>query len=219
MELALDNSLLLLLGVVAAVTLLISVTSEPPPKRAPARPETPPSRWRVFRIAPKVLHDYESEKTVVVADEINGVRLLAHPFPGQGWEFSLEARSKPGRKGAARRDDALKLEITRRGLLTSRFEVTLDGRPWLSVRVEKGAKVPEIRRHDRGEPLKIAGSPQRRDYEVRRNGKLVAMVSEAPPGEPTESGGDYTLEILRSEDPKQLLTLVLCMEAALPPRQ
>ena len=44
------------------------------------------------------------------------------------------------------------------------------------------------------------------------------MVSDAPPAGARESNGDYTLEVLRSEDPKPLLTLVLCMEAALPPR-
>jgi len=220
--LAIDDSILLLLTVIAAIALLVSLTSEPSSKKEEARPEVDQtSRWRVFRILPEVLHDHETEKTAVVADEVGGVRLLAHPFAGQGWKFSLQTKEhRAGKRGTrARPADDLDLEITRRGLLTSRFHVSLDGKPWLSVTVDKGARsMPEIRRHDRGESLRIVGSPHQRDYEVRRNGKLVAMVSDAPPAGARESNGDYTLEVLRSEDPKPLLTLVLCMEAALPPR-
>ena len=221
--LAIDDSILLLLTVIAAVALVVSLTSEPSSKKDESRPQADQaSRWRVFRILPEVLHDHETEKSAVVADEVGGVCLVAHPFAGQGWEFSQQGNEhRAGKRGARERPaDDFNLEITRRGILTSRFHVILDGKPWLSVGVDKGARsMPEIRRHDRGESLKIAGSPHQRDYEVRRNGKLVAMVSDAPPTGAREPKGDYTLEVLRSEDPKPLLTLVLCVEAALPPRQ
>ncbi len=221
--LAINEPILLLLTVIAAVALVVSLTSEPSSKNEEPGPEADQaSRWRVFRILPEALHDHETEKSAVVADEVGGVRLLARPFAGQGWEFSLQGREhRTGERGEReRRTEALNLEITRRGLLTPRFCVSLDGKPWLSVRVDKGARsMPEIRSHDRGESLKIAGSPHQRDYEVRRNGKLVALVSDAPPAGAREPKGDYTLEVLRSEDPKPLLTLVLCVEAALPPRQ
>lgn len=213
------DSVLLVVTVIAAVALLISLTSEPSRKDRASAPPGPVSRWRVFRIRSEVLHNEVSEKTAVVAEEAGGVRLLARPFPGKGWEIATAGKERRGGKGRERPSDEVKVEITRRGVLTSRFDASLDGRPWLSIRKLDGGSrsAPEIRLHKRGASLKIAGSPYRRDYEIRQDGKLVAMASKPPSAGNEAATGQYMLEILRTVDPKPLLALVLCLEAALPP--
>ena len=167
--LAINEPILLLLTVIAAVALVVSLTSEPSSKNEEPQPKADQaSRWRVFRILPEALHDHETEKSAVVADEVGGVRLLARPFAGQGWELSLQGREGE-RRGRERRTEALNLEITRRGLLTSRFCVSLDGKPWVSVRADKAGAL--------GVRYVLEGSVRRAGQKLRINAQLIDAES------------------------------------------
>lgn len=212
------DTVLMVLTALAAVTLILCLARDRTKSSTPKKGDSIASRWRVFRIRPEALHSSDLARRDVVAEESGGVRVVACPYPGGRWEIAgAGSRSGPGpNAGDASSTQDLRMEITRRGLLTSRYHATLDGRDWLSIRKRDRDSTPEIRFHGGGRSLQVAGSPLERDYEIRRGGKLLAMVSRpASPGS-RRSASEYVLEVLKSEDPRPLLTLVLCMEAALP---
>ncbi len=205
------TTLLVFVTVVSAIGLLLGWISGSSKKEKDASDFDDVSRWRVFRVSPSVLHKGGFDKKAVVVEDPEGTRLLARPFHGK-WEIAGDGK----RHG----EGDMHVEISRRGLLTARFHARLDGREWLSVRKFEGKHShPEIRYRKASKSLQVAGTPLERDYEIRRGEKLVAMVTNRPPSPASDVTDHYTLEILKSEDPKPVLALVMCMEAAMPARR
>ena len=99
-----------------------------------------------------------------------------------------------------------------------RLSVLIKGKAWLSVRIPRpGEKKPRLDFASPAEACEIQGNVTGREFEVRKQGRLIANVSwQRPVGDSTPLT-DYVLESVKDEDPLPLVALVLAVEAAMGP--
>jgi hypothetical protein len=179
--------------------------------RKPAKKEAPPEpgRWRRFRIDPGPVHSRTAG--TAAAEEPAGLRLARDAAASE------DARRVVLQGGGGQ---AL-IDIAPPWLFPgSRLRVKVGGRPLATVaRRKRGKPGVTLAFSQAGPPaIEIGGNPGGREYDVRRDGKVVATVF--PGGEKGTSAGEaYFAEVLRSEDPVPVLALVLAVEACLGPRR
>ena len=204
--------LTLLVGAVVVVSIALLLPRPPKPDKKGRKGKPPVSRWRVFKVDPAVLHSSRSGAATVAGEQPEGCRFVSQPLARAGWRVEpTETDGEPAARGRKRRA----IEIRKRGLMAPRWEARGAGEEWVTVRRRsRKKKRPEIRCRRAAKGLEIGGNLEERDYEIRREGRLLATVSSDT--EAADGGTPYRLEVLRTEDARPVVALVLCLEAALP---
>lgn len=198
-----SDHLLIILTIAAAFALMAALLSGKPPKKASDSPKEV-TRWKRFRVNPANVHGTRSEPAQVVVEEPKGLKLLAQP--GTSSRRLRVADSK----------GCVRVEIADRWRpFTRRYRILIEGGARLDLVLPKGRggriAVEAEGSRDRYE---IRGSIGDREYEILKNGKLVAIVSwqRSAPDEP--QGKEYVLETLKTEEDLPLVALTLALEAA-----
>ncbi len=196
----------------ALVIILILVSNLGENSKSPRdEPAKPLPRWRVFSVSATPLHEFDPRESLVAVENDGDARFLARSLYSRHWELEYAGRARD----AAEKIES-RVEIYRTGIFKPRLCARIDGRPWLSIEESSRKRDrPSLRIRGDARGLRIHGDLAERDYELRRDGKLVAMVTKTNT-DGTNSKSNYQVELLRSEEPQQLLTVVLCLEAALP---
>lgn len=171
------------------------------------------SRWRVFSVHPAPLHSTLYKPQVVLREEPKGASLRAQASSASAVEITPDdTRSKKRREALPLR----RAEIYERGFFRTSHHASINGKEWLTVRIPRAGKKRNVQLRFRrtGPSFSLSGQLQQREYEVRRGHHLAAIVS---PATANENAAQYRLEVLKSEDFSAVVTLVLCLESALPP--
>ena len=178
------------------------------PKEDP-RKSRETTRWKAFRVHFSPVHQKHPSLNDHVVEELpKGLKLFVSPREPAGRHFVLEDS-----KGKER------IRISR-GMLLARkkLQVSVNKQPLCRLRPPpKGKKVPVVDAVDALESCKIQGDPYRREYELRKAGKLAAIVSRQGPTRDSDLGQDYLVETLKTERALPLLAVVLALEIALGP--
>lgn len=200
------SSYLLLSALVTGGVFLVAWTSRKP--ESPSSPPPEATRWKRFRIHFGALHNASVEPVTLVTEEPNGLKLVAGP----------RAQSTPRRLKVFKGKDGV-IEIVRGFLFfRDRLQVLLTGKHWLQVRLPSpGEKRPQLNFVTPSNALEIQGNVADREFEVRKQGRLVASISWQRGERDSSPRKDYVLESLKGEDPLPLLALVLAVEAAMGP--
>ncbi|HVR74578.1 MAG TPA: hypothetical protein VMT52_09610 [Planctomycetota bacterium] len=188
--------------------LLFGLSIRPHPERK--EPPKEATRWKRFRIIPAALHGALAEAAAVVSEEPAGLKLTALPRDG----------GARGRIRIASDSGSIVLVIARGWFLSRTLRVQVDGNELFCVAPPRGPKGQvEVQFTPPLGPLDLAGSLLKREYEIRRQGNLIAMVSWQRRGGDKAVKEDYILESLKGEDAMPLLALTLAIEAAQDPPQ
>jgi hypothetical protein len=194
--------IILSIAVTGTVLALAWSTARPVKKETP----TEPGRWRRFRMDPGPLHS--GVAGTPVAEEPAGLRLTRDPgLPGEARRLAVQG-------------SGTRIDIAPPWLFPgSRLHVKVGGKALATAaRGRRGQPAVTFQFPAVGPPpYQVAGDAARRDYEVRRAGKLVATVFQDRDKGATPRGA-YFAEVLRSEDPVPVLALVLAVEACLGPQ-
>jgi hypothetical protein len=178
-----------------------------PEKKAPPKEST---RWKRFRIIPATLHGELAEAAAVVTEEPAGLKLTALP---------RDAGAR-GRIRIANSSGSVVFAITRGWFLSRTLRVLVEGNELLRLALPRDPRSRmEVELAPPLGPLELAGSLLKREYEIRRQGSLIAMVSWQRRGGDKAVKEEYILESLKGEDAMPLLALTLAIEAAQEPPQ
>jgi hypothetical protein len=184
------------------VVLGISVW-RPPSRPAPPREVT---RWRRFHVNPGPLHGILRGGTEVIEEEPYGLQLAALP----------RRESDASRVRIVGPDREVLVTVVRKwGLFRRNFQVSIQGNRWLQISVSK--KEPSdysLQFVNPADSFKISGNALAREYEILRQGKLVATVSWQEDPESEEKPECYVLETLKTDDELPLIAFVLAIEVA-----
>ena len=189
---------------IAGLALVIAVTTSKPPRKASEAPKEV-TRWKRFKVQPTSLHGALKESAQIVAEEPQGLKLSASP------------RESPKRVRVGSPDGKVQVEIARVWRPFRRiYRVSLGGKEWLRLLLNKSRpKEAELESMTRNQTYELRGALADREYEILRNGKLVATVSwQRPPGDSAPKK-EYILETVKTEDALPLLTIALAVEVAL----
>jgi hypothetical protein len=191
---------------VVAFAIVAAASSWKPPKKSTEGPRET-TRWKRFRIRPAALHGPLPEPSTAVTEEPSGLKLqvAARQSPGAG-----KIRAFAG-------DGKTRIDVVRRGWFFSRgLRLKLGNRHWLDVDVPRGEPGKlGLRFPVPSEALQIRGSPADREYEILKEGRLVATVSWQRGGGDKSAPKEYFLETIKGQDPLPLVALVLAVEVAL----
>lgn len=178
-----------------------------PEKKEPPREAT---RWKRFRISPAALHGALAEAAAVVSEEPTGLKLTALPRDG----------GARGRIRIADSSGSIVLVIARGWFLSRTLHVQVEGNELFRVSLPRGPRGRiEVQFTPPVGPFDLFGSLLKREYEIRRQGNLIAMVSWQRRGGDKAVKEEYILESLKGEDAMPLLALTLAIEAAQEPAQ
>ena len=198
---------IVLLGVVG----LIAWQVRTPPRNAePAEePKPPPSRWRRFRVDVAKLISGRAGDAIIAEEGGKGRMVLA----------SGNLRDLPLEIGVGTTDPRLRIETKPLSFKTA-WIARIDGRAWTTARPIVDGDLPALvdakgtSSHDalpRSRSFSFHGKLAERDYEIRRDGKLVLCAMRTIDDEEPESGA-YFVEIVKSCDALPVLSLVVIVE-------
>jgi uncharacterized protein YxjI len=201
--------LVLSVALTGLLVALVKATCKAPEDEEAAPPE--PSRWKLFRVRAAHLHRrLPSPQPALVEEEAKGLKLFVSE-----WEHSERRVVIKDEEGNTR------IKISR-GMLFARkrLHVEIEKKPFLRLLPAlKGKKVPVLRFADGAWKCNIQGDPCRREYEIRKDEKLVAIVSRPAAAANLSPPADYIVETLKAEEPMPLLGVVLALEVALGPSE
>ncbi len=190
----------LIAGALLALALAVAVTARQPRKKPQETPKEV-TRWKRFRVRPAFLFGPLGEPKAVVEEEPKGLQVVAAP------------RSQPFPIKLLLKDAAPFHEIARRWRPRRwAYRVRVGDGGMLEVVVpKKGDKTLSVRNPPGGPSFAIRGSPLDREYQILKDGRLVCIADRSSADGP---GKEYTLEVLKTEDPGPILRLALTVEVA-----
>lgn len=191
---------LILTGAALALALAVAAFASSPRKKPQEAPKEI-TRWKRFRVRPGPLFGTLAEPKAVIEEEPKGLKVVA------------AARSKPFPVQLRLKDDVPFHEISRKWRpMRWAFRVRVgDGASLEVVVPKKGAKTLSLRNPPGGPRFEIRGSPLGPEYQILKNGRLVCIADRSSADGP---GKEYTLEVLKTEDPLPILRLALTLEVA-----
>lgn len=201
--------LLVSVVIVGLALVLAAATWQPPKKKKPPPQES--TRWKRLRVKPARLQGALDEAKSAVVEDPKGLKLLALPRSGPQSAKRVALASPDGR---------VRLEIRRRWQpFRWQYRASLGRQPLFDLLVTKKTKKShrklELRHPAPAEPHRLRGSFAEREYQILRQGKLVANVSwQHYPDEP-EPAEEYIVEVLKGEDVLSLLGIALAVELAM----
>jgi len=179
---------------------------------------TPPplvdtTRWKRFRVHFEALHGSLLETVPLVVEEPAGLQLSA----ARREAASTRRWTVLGSSGGAP-----VIEISR-GLifLRRRLRVLLQGKEWLHVLLprpaERKARKPELKFLTPIGGYEVNGNIPGREFEVRRQGRLVASTFWEDTKDSAADRRNFLVEVLKTEESLPILSIVLALEVALDP--
>jgi uncharacterized protein YxjI len=198
---------LLSVALAGLVVALVRANCKSPKEEEQRPPEI--SRWKTFHVRSGSLHKQPSSPLeALVEEEPKGLKLLLSE-----WERSERRVIIRDEEGNTR------VRISRGMLFTrKRLQVDLDGRSLLRILpAPKGKKIPVLRFAEGAEKRDVQGDPASREYEIRKDAKLVAIVSRPGATARSSPAGEYIVETLKTEEPLPLLAIALALDVALGP--
>jgi hypothetical protein len=201
-----ESSELMVMATVFVIVLVAvgkaALWKKPQKKKAPSKD----NRWRAFQVQLGMLYDRKKSEGFAIKEVPKGIKLRCTEKNADERHFVF-----------ADGEGAKRVKMSR-GMLFSRnrVQVQLDGRHFLTAHLPAGDGQRVKLDFARGEERYVLqGKPEKREFELRKQERLVAIVSHQATAALDDVGNGYRVEVLKGEPTLRPLTVVLAVEAAL----